>query len=226
MKPWKVEDVMTTDVVSVREETPYREVVDKLARNQISAVPVVDDFQRVVGIVSEADLLHKVEFAGDDTERRVFEWGTRKAARGKAHAGTAADLMTAPAITILPDASLVNAAKRMDHEHVKRLPVINDLGRLVGIVSRADLLKMYLRPDTEIRNDIVEWALRRVLFIDPIALEVDVTDGVAVLTGEVDRKSTAEIAVHITKTIPGVVQVVDKLGWSYDDTVVHATTGL
>jgi CBS domain-containing protein len=224
MKQWKVSDVMTTPVVSVREDTPYAEIVGTLANDKISAVPVQDSFGRVLGVVSEADLLHKVEFIGD--EPRVFEWGSRKANRAKAHASTAEELMTSPAITVQPGSSVVEAARLMEQEHVKRLPVVDEIGRLVGVVSRNDLLRMYLRPDPELRDEIVENVLRRMLWIDPVAVEVDVTGGVVTLGGQVDRKSTAEIAVHVTKGVPGVVGVVDQLAWSYDDTIAAASTGL
>jgi CBS domain-containing protein len=224
MKQWKVSDVMTTPVVTVREDTPYAEIVGKLAKHKISAVPVQDAFGRVLGVVSEADLLHKVEFIGD--EPRVFEWGSRKANRAKAYASTAGELMASPAITVQPGSSVVVAAKLMQEENVKRLPVIDELGKLVGVVSRNDLLRMYLRPDYELRDEVLEDVLRRMLWIDPLAVEVGVADGVVTLSGEVDRKTTAEIAVRITKSIPGVISVVDRLAWSYDDTVVSATTGL
>jgi CBS domain-containing protein len=120
----------------------------------------------------------------------------------------------------------VIAAKRMEDEHIKRLPVLDEMGRLIGIVSRRDLLKMYLRPDHEVRDEVIEGVLRTLLWIDPLTVQVEVVDGVVTLIGEVDRKSTAQIAAHVTKRVPGVVQVVDRLAWNYDDTTVSASTGL
>jgi CBS domain-containing protein len=140
MKQWRVSDVMTTPVVAVREDTTYGEIVTTLAKHKISAVPVQDAFGRVLGVVSEADLLHKVEFLGDGAEPRLFEWGTRKTNRAKARASTAIELMSHPAITVAPGASVVVAAQLMEEEHIKRVPVIDELGRLVSIVSRNDLL--------------------------------------------------------------------------------------
>jgi CBS domain-containing protein len=226
MKQWNVQDVMTTDVTSVLVDTPYAEVVATLAERKVSAVPVLDGFSRVVGVVSEADLLHKVEFIGEQADFRFFEWGTKKANRAKANATAAGDLMTSPAITVQPGVSLVVAAKRMEEEHIKRLPVLNEMGRLIGIVSRRDLLKIYLRPDSEVRDEIIEGVLRTLLWIDPLTVQVEVTDGVVALRGEVDRKSTAQLAVHVTRRVPGVVQVVDQMAWNYDDTVVSAGTGM
>lgn len=225
MKKWTVQDVMTTDVVTVRFATSYHDIVALMATRGVSAVPVVDNFDRVLGVVSEADLLRKIEY-GSEGAPRFFEWRTRKKEKVKANAGTAAELMSAPAVTVLPTASLTSAAKVLDHEHVKRLPVVNDLGRLVGIVSRRDLLKVYLRPDDAIRDDIAVDVLQRVLQLGPAEVQVKVAEGVATLTGEVDRKSTAQIAVHLSRAVPGVIEVVDRLSFAYDDTVVAATAGL
>src|SRR5262245_50682830 len=106
MRQWKVKDVMTADVVTVHADTPYGAIVSTLAKHRISAVPVVDRFNEVIGIVSEADLLHKVEFLGDKAQR-VFEWGSRKANRAKAEGATAVELMSTPAVTIQPGVSVV-----------------------------------------------------------------------------------------------------------------------
>lgn len=225
MKKWTVQDVMTREVTTVRFRTSYHDIVGVMAARGVSAVPVVDEMDRVLGVVSEADLLRKIEYGSEDSPR-FFEWGTRKKEKVKAHGGTAAELMSTPPVTVSPTTSLTAAAKLLDHEHVKRLPVVNDLGRLVGIVSRADLLSVYLRPDSTIREDIAEDVLRRVLQLDATEAQVEVSEGIATLTGGVDRKSTAEIAVHLTRAVPGVIDVVDQISFAYDDTVVSATTGL
>lgn len=223
MTQWLVRDVMTRDVLSVTLRTPYREIVDALVDRKVSAAPVVDGDGRVVGVVSEADLLHKVEFVGEEQQRRIFERPSRRSARDKAHAAVAEDLMTAPAITTRPETSVVLAARRMEAERVKRLPVIDADGRLVGVVSRRDLLRMHLRPDSEIRADIVDNVLRRALWIDPVAVQVDVVNGVVTLSGRVERKSTLGLVDRLTAGVPGVVDVVDRLGWEYDDSeLVHS----
>lgn len=226
MKQWTVAQVMTTDVVSVPADTPYAKVVATLADRKVGALPVVDTFGRVLGVVSESDLLHKVEFIGAEPGHRFFEWGTRRVNRVKAQAATAGDLMTAPAVTIQAEITLVEAAKRMEHEHVKRLPVVDDIGHLIGIVSRRDLLKMYLRSDDDICEEVTEGVLRQMLWIDPLTVKACVADGVVTLTGEVDRRSSAQICAHVCRQVPGVVQVVERLSWSYDDTVATAGTGL
>jgi CBS domain-containing protein len=210
MRQWQVKDVMTRDVLTVTPQTPYREIVDSLVRRQVTAAPVVDEQGRVVGVVSEADLLYKVEFAGN---RRTFARPSRRSSRAE----VAADLMTAPAITAGPETPVAEAARRMETERVKRLPVVDADGRLVGIVSRRDLLHMHMRPDPEIRDDVVEDVLRRALWIDPVSVEVDVVDGRVTITGRVERRSTAELVVRLVGTVPGVVAVVDRLAWTFDD---------
>lgn len=219
MGRWTVRDVMTPDVVAVREDATYRQVVDTLAQRAVSAVPVIDATGRVVGVVSEADVLHKVEFSDGKEERRGFPRPSRRAARVKAHAAAARDLMTAPAVTIGPDESVAAAAKLIESRRVKRLPVVDGEGNLLGIVSRRDLMKTHLRPDGDIRADIAEHVLRRSLWLDPTAVSVDVRDGVAELGGQVDRRTTATFAVRLAEGVPGVVAVVDHICWDHDDTV-------
>jgi CBS domain-containing protein len=220
MRQWTVDDVMTTDVVAVPERAQYRAIVNLLAERRVSAVPVVDADGHIVGVVSEADLLHKIELAGDPDERHLFERRARRSARAKAHGDTAAELMTSPAITVESDTPLAAAARIMDSERVKRLPVTDRSGRLVGIVARSDLLKTHLRPDPDIRAEIVAEVIDGVLWADPIAVEVDVDDGVVTLRGTVDRHTTARIAVHLSAAVPGVVDVVDQLAWDFDDIAV------
>jgi CBS domain-containing protein len=209
---------MTEPVVSVGDDTPYREIVDTLAEHGISAVPVVDSFDRVHGVVSESDLLHKVEFSDGAVEPRLFEGRRRRAARTKAAGAVARDLMSAPAITAMPDTPIAVAARRMESEQVTRLPVVNELGRLVGIVTRGDLLRVFRRSDAEIRRDVVDEVLRKVLSVEPGTIRVMVHKGVVTIEGRVDRRSAAALAIRVSHTIPGVVGVVDKLEHRYDDT--------
>ncbi|MEJ3747015.1 CBS domain-containing protein [Actinomycetes bacterium KLBMP 9797] len=225
MKLWSVGDVMTTtEVATVRADTPYREIVDILAHRQISAVPVVDDFDRVLGVVSEADLLCKIEAEGRVEQRRIFESRHRRSTRVKAGATVAADLMTEPAVTAMPHTMIPAAARLMDAERVKRLVVVNDLGRLVGIVTRSDLLKVHLRPDAGIREDVVEGILRRVLAVRDGTVRVSVQDGVVTLTGELEQRSAALTALRLTEAVPGVVAVENKLSYLYDDTALETMT--
>jgi CBS domain-containing protein len=220
MRTWQVGDVMTRDVATVGEETSYRQIVDLLIRRGISAVPVVDSFQRVLGVVSEADLLHKVERSGHPDERRVFEGRRRRSAREKAGGLVARELMTAPAVTTSPRASLPAVARLMDREAVKRLPVLDDLGRLVGIVTRGDLLRVHLRTDAEIREEVVQQVLRRVLAVRDGLVTVQVRDGEVTLDGRLDRRTAVDLAGRLAAQVAGVVQVHNTVGYDVDDTVL------
>ncbi len=214
MDVWQVDDVMTREVVSVSPEASYMEIVAKLVDHTVSALPVVDGAGQVVGVVSEADLLPRVEVT--DGARRP---------RRKAHAMRAEELMTAPAITIRPDAAVAEAARVLDATRFKRLPVVDGEGRLIGIVSRRDLLRMYTRGDDEIRADIVEKVLRRDLWVDPATMDVRVAAGVVTLTGELDTRSLAGIAVRLASAVPGVVRVDNRLRWAQDDSRSVRTRG-
>ena len=216
MKNWTVDDVMTTKVVSVDQGASYRSVVDTLIEHHVSAVPVVDPFLRVTGVVSEADLLRKIEYAGDDAPR-MFESRRRRGDRGKALARTAVNLMSAPAVTVLTGASLVAAARRMDAEGVKRLPVVDELGRLVGIVTRGDLLKVHLRPDEDIRADIETGVLHGPLAGRADEVTVTVEDGAVTLAGKVEMWSTRYEAVRLARQVAGVVGVTDEVTFEVDD---------
>ena len=217
MRTWTVDDVMTKAVVSVQEIATYRSVVDLLVDRRFSAVPVVDAFRRVSGVVSEADLVRKIEYAGDE-EPRLFESRRRRGDRGKALARTAADLMSAPAVTVLTGRSIVATARLMDSEKVKRLPVVDDLGRLVGIVTRSDLLKVHLRPDDDIRADVEAGALASLADV-----KAQVSDGVVTLDGQVAQASIAEEAGRLARLVPGVVDVVNQIRFDYDDRAILAT---
>ena len=166
MSRWKIKDVMTSDVIAVRADMPFKEIVDILADRGISAVPVVDDEDRVIGVVSEADLLHKTEFAGESVANRLLESRRHRTAREKAAGDVAGELMTAPAVTVTADVSVIEAARIMEEKEIKRLPVVDRQGRVVGIVSRRDLLKAFLQPDPDIKAEILEQVFRRAMWID------------------------------------------------------------
>jgi CBS domain-containing protein len=215
---WRIKDVMTTEVVAVPSDKPFKEIVDLLADRGISAVPVVDDQNRVVGVVSEADLLHKTEFAGESVANRLLESRRHRTARKKAVGEVAGELMSAPAVTVSRETTLVEAARTMEEKDVKRLPVLDADGRLVGIASRRDLLKVFLQSDAAIRAEVRERVFRRGMWINPALVSVEVDDGVVTLAGELERRSVASVAVQLTRAVDGVVAVVDRLTYGYDDT--------
>ena len=205
-----IRDVMTADVRSVRRSTPVRDIAEILSGGKISAVPVVDGERTVVGVVSEADLLSRALPPG--------RWASRRR-RARYAADVAEQVMTAPAVTVGPDDSIVEAARRMMRGHVKRLPVVDRYGKLMGIVSRADLIGVFVRGDESLREEIVRDVFMDVLRLPENEAErvVMVDDGVVALTGQVERKSFVPIAVYLTSRIPGVVEVVDRLSFVLDD---------
>jgi CBS-domain-containing membrane protein len=222
VKLWRVDDVMTRDVVSVREETPYREIVDLLIGRRVSAVPVVDRAGRPVGLVSEADLLHKVEAAGRPNPWLTGAW-RRRADRAKAAGRTAAEVMTTPVVTAEPSLPLAAAARRMHRENVERLPVIDAAGLVIGIVTRSDLLKVHRRTDAQIRRDVVEEALPDALGAPGATVRITCTDGVVVVAGRVRLRSAAARIIGLARGVPGVVDVADRLVHDIDDSLMHGS---
>jgi len=211
-----VRAVMTTPVVSVLEDAPFKEIVAALARNRVSAVPVVTRAGMVVGVVSESDLLAKVVTGGDPQARTG---GTRLGASQarKSHGETAAELMTSPATTTHPDASVVDAARVAALGHVRRLPVVDDRGVLIGIVTRSDLLSVFLREDAELCAHIRDVTIRQ-LMLDTASIDVTVIDGVVILTGHLDRRSQIAPLLDAVRATAGVVGVHDNLAYRVDDT--------
>jgi len=217
MRKWTIADVMTTDVVAVSRGATYRAIVQLLAERRISAAPVVDEARKVVGVVSEADLLYKVEFAGAVAHRRFFPT-RRRSPREKGEGTVAWELMSSPAVTAEPKTSLHAAARLMTEKGVKRLPVVTEDGVLTGIISRADLLKVHLRTDEDLRDDITNEVLLRTLWLEPLVVDVKVSNGVVALRGHVDRRTIASLTVQLVASVPGVVAVDDHLTYELDDT--------
>jgi CBS domain-containing protein len=217
MKRLVVRDVMTTPVVAAREATPFKELARIMTERQVSAMPVLDTADRLVGVVSEADLLPKEEHRDDRSGRWGLRFGGDHASRVKAAGDTAGQLMTRHAVVTRPDVTLVEVAKLMARRQVKRLPVVDDDGGMIGIVSRADLLKAFLRDDDEICREVISEILVKVLWADPERFEVQVRDGIVTLSGELEQRTQIPVAVQMTHQVDGVVDVVDRLDYALDD---------
>lgn len=219
-----VRDVMTESVISVRRSTSLKEVALLLIDHKISGVPVVDVGGAVLGVVSEADFLVKEQGADAIRHRRLArflgESGESRVQLAKLEAVTAGEGMTAPAVTIGSRQRISEAAAVMTARKVNRLPVVND-GRLVGIVSRADLVRAYVRSDDELTRTIREEVLLHILWLDPARFTVIVTDGVASINGRVERRSTAETIERSVAMVPGIVDVHGDVSWSIDDSRIE-----
>ncbi|MFC4032383.1 CBS domain-containing protein [Streptomyces polygonati] len=211
-----VSDLMTRFVIRVHADAGFKDIVKLLSDNDVTAVPVVDDEGRPVGVVSEGDLLRTAAGQPDLTgllpaPRRDAPSAARKADT------TAAGLMTSPAVVAHPEWTVVQAARVMEARGVKRLPVVDERDELVGIVSRADLLRVFLRHDHAIREEISRDVLDRTLGITPADVVVGVREGRVTLRGVVERSSLIPIAVRLCQSVDGVVEVTEALGFRSDD---------
>lgn len=220
MKQTTVAEVMTRDVVAIEPGASFKHLAQLIAERRVGAMPVVDAAGRVVGVVSESDLLRKEATPADQDAGWLTRWGHRTAWH-KARGRTAGELMTRPAITVGPETSLADAARRMTANDITHLPVVDGAERLVGIVSRGDLLTVFLADDNEIRDLIERDVVKTAMLLDPAAVTVTVDDGVVTLAGTLDRKSDASTLVHLTTMLDGVVGVIDGLSHRWDDTHVR-----
>jgi len=211
-----VSDVMTTQVVTARPAMPLKEFARLLAEHRISALPVLDADDRLVGIASERDLLSK---QAEPLLRPRHWWQPRRTREEtrRAEADTVGHLMTGRPITIAPTATLAEAARRMTQHELKHLVVVDDSGALVGIVSRHDLLGAYLRTDDQLREAVLDDVFMHVLWTDATQVDVSVTDGIVTMSGTVEQRSTAEIAERLVRRLDGVVDVVSTLSYRTDD---------
>ncbi|MBZ4018747.1 CBS domain-containing protein [Streptomyces purpurogeneiscleroticus] len=214
-----VSHVMNRDVVTAEPGMVYKDITRLLAQHRISGVPVVDGDGKVLGVVSETDLLARQAVQEDERPRRArrLSLGRARAVRTKSRATTAGDLMTKPATTAGPHQSVAEAARVMARHHCNRLPVIDAEGRLMGIVTRGDLLGVFLRSDDEIRKEVVDEVLVRTLWLEPRTIDVSVHGGTVTLSGTLQRHSDVPLAVRLTSRIDGVVDVIDHLGYQEDD---------
>jgi CBS domain-containing protein len=215
----KVKELMTTEVRTVTPDTPLKEVASVLAEVGISGLPVVDEEGRVLGVVSEADILYK-EQARRSRRSGPLAWfvdvGAFDAAL-KGAARTAGETMSEPAITIGPERSAAEAARLMIERNVNRLPVVRG-EELVGIVTRADLVRAFTREDPVIAEEIREDVLKRALWVDPDAVTVEVADGEVTLTGGLEGRSDVQLLLTLVGRVPGVVSVHSEVTWRVDDT--------
>ncbi|MFJ5260068.1 CBS domain-containing protein [Streptomyces sp. NPDC088387] len=202
--PYVVDDVMTRTVVALRDAAEFKDIARTMRQRRISALPVLDADGRVVGVVSEADLLPKEAFR----DRDPADPRTRHATgRAKARAVTAGELMTSPAVTVTADATLAQTARLMARHRVKRLPVVDGDGMLKGIVSRSDLLDVFLRGDEDIAEDVRHEIAAHLLAVPVRPVDVEVHDGVVTLTGHVRDTTLVPLVVRLVRAVEGVVDV-------------------
>jgi len=225
MKHRKVGNVMTSDVIRVEEATSFKQVASLLAQHRISGVPVVDDDEKVVGVISESDLMaRQARDAGTAPRRRLLLTPASRRTAVKTEALTARQLMSTPPVTVHADDSIAFSARAMAEHRVERLPVLDEDGRLVGIVTRRDVLQVFLRPDADIREEVIQEVVVGTLWLTPSAVDVRVQDGVVTLEGTLERASEISIAGNATARIDGVVAVDNRLTGRLDDSDLRAVS--
>jgi CBS-domain-containing membrane protein len=205
---------MTTRVISVRKDASFKDMAAMLRSSRISAFPVIDDAGRVIGVVSAGDLLVKEAVLAGGTSVLAALRHIRE--DDKAAGVTAADLMTAPAVTIGPDASVADAARLMYDRRVKRLPVVTAAGRLMGIVSRVDVLAVFNRPDDEIRSEVIHEVLPAMVAGNPTGFEVTVADGIVTISGSLASGQVGHTILDAVRHVQGVVAVRDRFSYAAD----------
>lgn len=203
--PHIVSDVMTHTVAAVGRKANFKEIVRLMEQWKVSALPVLEGEGRVIGVVSEADLLPKEEFRDSDPDR--YTQLRRLSDLAKAGAVTAEDLMTAPAFTVRANATLAQAARTMARAKVKRLPVVDDMGLLEGVVSRGDLLKVFLRDDADIAEEVRREVVSYLFRAPSSPVRVQVQEGVVTLAGRVRDTSLVPVAARLVRAVEGVVDV-------------------
>lgn len=212
----KVRDLMTTEPVTTTPDTPLKEAARLMVKHKVSGLPVVRD-GKVVGIVTEGDFLRQ-----EANRDQPYRFGLLDALFGDEpapppSAETVGQVMTEQVLTVPPDASLSEAARIMASRRVKRLPVIAADGRLVGVISRADVVNAFTKPDEVIEDEIREDIVRRLLFLEPDAIEVSVKDGVVSLSGRLENRTEAHLLEELTRRLDGVIRVESSLTYEVDD---------
>src|ERR1700722_10389706 len=206
-----IKDVMSTHVIAVRQGASYKDMAAMLREQRVSAFPVLDDHNKVIGVVSESDLLTKEALEG--TVPGVSQGIRAHREPPRANAFPAAELMPSPPVTIAPDEPVTQAARLMYSRRVKRLPVTSDDGTLIGIVSRADVLSVYSRPDADIKREISQDLIVGMFLCDPALVTVSVTDGIVTIEGTAESTVVGRAVIEAARHVEGVVAVRDRLSY-------------
>lgn len=212
----KVRDLMTTDPITTTPETPLKEAARLMVRHKVSGLPVVAG-GKVVGIVTEGDFLRQEANRDQPYRFSLLDalFGDEPASPPAAE--TVGQVMTEHVLTVAPEASLSEAARIMAGRRVKRLPVVSPEGALLGVISRADIVNAFTKPDEVIEDEIREDIVRRLLFLDPAVVQVSVKDGVVSLTGQLENRTEAHLLEELTRRIDGVIRVDSQVTFEVDD---------
>jgi CBS domain-containing protein len=223
VKDLRVADVMTRQVVTVHRNDPFKDLVRLMSEREVSGLPVVDDDGRLIGLVTEADLLRAWEDGREPRPRSLFlEWFIDRSRLQEIDSAIpdvrAEEVMTREVITAMPETPVEEGIAILLRRGIKRLPVVDQDRRVVGIASRRDFLSPFLRTDEDLRREVQEDVIQRTMWLDPASIDVGVQNGVVRLDGEVDRRSTKDILVELVRRVDGVVGVEnEKLRFREDD---------
>lgn len=217
-----VADVMTTRVHVASPMTPFKLLVRLIEENKVSAIPIVDQHGVPVGVVSESDLLFKERVAELESTSDLLHPRRHSRELAKAEGMVASDVMSSPAITIASTSRLIDAARLLQERKVRRLVVVDERGKIAGILSRSDVLQVFLRSDEDLREEIVEALIPSLMLDSGQDIGVDVRYNVVTLEGDVDRKSDVDVLGRLTRNLDGVVGVINKLKYRWDDTELAA----
>lgn len=217
---------MTTRVHVASPMTPFKILVRLIEENRVSAIPIVNQAGVAVGIVSEADLLLKERRVELESGANLLHLRRQARERAKSEGLVASELMTSPPLSISIGATLTEAARRMQEHNVRRLIVVDAGGRIAGIVSRSDLLQVFLRSDEELRDEIVDKIVPTITPDQVSDVGVEVRYNVVTLRGEVDRRSDSEILERLSGELDGVVGVINRLSHRWDDTAIQPASTL
>ncbi len=212
-----VQDVMTRDVITVPRMAGFKQMVELLAAHRISALPVVDERGALAGIVSETDLVLRQEYPRRYLGGPLPDRARVRAERLKVAATTAADLMTTPVVTVYPEATVADAARLLHDKGLKRVPVVDRGGRVVGMVSRLNLLSVFLRSDDELLHDVLDELFKAPLGIRPSSVQIGVKDGCVTVDGRVERRTLVPEVTRVAQAVDGVVAVDNRLTFTFDD---------
>jgi len=212
----KVRDLMTTDPVTTTPNAHLKEAARQMVEHGVSGLPVLQD-GKLVGMVTEGDFLRQEANRDQPYRLSLLEALFGDGTGAPPAVETVGEVMSEPVITITADATISEAARVMTHRRVKRLPVVDDAGMLIGVISRADVVNAFTKPDEVIEDEVREDIIRRLLFLDPSAVTVSVADGVVTLSGELENRTEAHLLEELTRRIAGVVRVVSHLTFQVDD---------
>ena len=212
----RLNELMTPDVITIGPDAPLKEAARRMIEARVSGLPVTDDSGALVGIVTEADFVKEEAGRRSAQRARLLRWLHREPVTDDEH--WVRDVMTSHVITLPADADHAEAARVMEHEGIKRIPVVDETGRLIGVISRSDILRAFARPDSEIIRELSDDVIRRVLWIDQKRVKIGCENGNLTLSGQLETRSDAQLLVELAKRLDGVVSVKDRLSWEIDNT--------